>query len=392
MIDQEWQHLNLKFNPFEPAASGAPVSTNLWIPQSWELQIKELLDTIQNGQGVKAIAIEGEYGSGKTYLMRWLEQSEFPNRRIKPFFFDNPGVQFYDLANSLLRQIGRYEFSKALWEYVKPDIGPLQRSFFESEDSFTAWLSAVKRQKKQTESTNAIARAIRESKITSDEEIAYRFAMIVVESLDKPFFEYRDFIAGRKDALVAENEEANYFSAIIRALSLSGSVNGIGFLLDEFEEVSLQKRLSRKEAQDYLATLKRLLNVASQQDFWLVVSMTPQSGDISRQLEPALWERFTGQGQYQFVIPELSALEAEELLMVRLKGAYSNEGMPKLWPFADDVINSLTPVTYSSPRKLVKVAFYALAEAAKKHPPLPLKGSFVQKIENKVYPLDNKIK
>ena len=392
MTDQEMQYLGLKYNPFEPAASGAPVRTDLWIPKSWKQQIQDLLDTIQNGQGVKAIAIEGEYGSGKTYLMRWLAQNEFPIRRIRPFFFDNPGVQFYDLANSLLRQIGRYEFSKALWEYVKPDIGPLQRSFFESEDSFTAWLSAVKRQKKQNESTNAITRAIRESGITSDEEIAYRFAMIIVASLDKPFFEYRDFVAGRKDALVAENEEANYFAAIIRALSLTGSVSGISFLLDEFEEVSLQKRLSRKEAQDYLATLKRLLNVASQQDFWLVVSMTPQAAEISRQLEPALWERFTGQGQYQFVIPELSMAEAEELLMFRLEDSYSQENTPKLWPFEGDVINNLTPVTYSSPRRLVKVAFYAIAEAAKKHLALPLKGSFVHKIEYKVYPSDNKSK
>jgi hypothetical protein len=390
MNNQEREYLGLQYNPFEPAASGAPLRADLWIPQRWKQQIQDLLDTIQNGQGAKAIAIEGEYGSGKTYLMRWLEQTEFPIRRIRPYFFDNPGSQFYDLANSLLRQIGRYEFSKALWEYVKPDIGPLQRSFFESEDSFTAWLSAVKRQKKQTDSTNAIARAIRESGITSDEEIAHRFAMIVVASLDKPFFEYRDFVAGRKDALVAENEEAHYFSAIIRALSLTGSVTGICFLLDEFEEVSLQKRLSRKEAQDYLATLKRLLNVASQQDFWLVVSMTPQAADISRQLEPALWERFTGQGQYRFLIPELSETEAEELLMFRLEGAYSQKKKPKLWPFEGDVINNLTPVTYSSPRRLVKVAFYAIAEAAKKRVALPLKGSFVHKVENKVYPLENR--
>ena len=69
-----------------------------------------------------------------------------------------------------------------------------------------------------------------------------------------------------------------------------------------------------------------------------------------------------------------------------------NRKIGKTGPFESDVINNLTPVTYSSPRRLVKVAFYAIAEAAKKHLALPLKGSFVHKIEYKVYPSDNKSK
>jgi hypothetical protein len=386
MTQKELKYLGLNYNPFEPAASGAPVSGKLWIPKNWVDRIIKLLDTIESGQGAKALTIEGEYGSGKTYLMQWLAQTEFPRRRIRPYFFDNPGVHFYNLANSLLRQIGRYEFSKALWEYVKPDIGPLQRSFFESEDSFTAWLSAVKRQKKQIESTKAIARAIRASDITNDEEIAYRLSLIIIETIEKPYFEYRDFIAGRKDALVAENEEANYFSAIIRALYLTGSANGICFLLDEFEEISLQKRLTRKEAQDYLATIKRLLNVANHQNFWLVVSMTPQAADISRQLEPALWERFTGEGEYQFVIPELSKNDATELLEFRLNEARGKKDLPHLWPFEEGIIDHLTPATYSSPRRLVKVAFYVLSEAINKMTSLPISGTMIQKVESKVYP------
>ena len=35
---------------------------------------------------------------------------------------------------------------------------------------------------------------------------------MIVDTLDKPFFEYRDFVAGRQRMpLVAEKEEANYF-------------------------------------------------------------------------------------------------------------------------------------------------------------------------------------
>ncbi len=386
MNKQEMEYLGLKYNPFEPAASGAPVKSNLWIPTGWKNQITPILDTIEAGEGAKAMSIQGEYGSGKTYLMRWLELEELPNRRIRPFFFDNPGVQFYDLANSLLRQIGRYEFSKTLWEYLRPNIGPLQLSLFDSKDNFTSWLTAIKKQKRQEVAVAEVAKAVRASHITDDEEIAYRFARIIIETIDKPFFEYRDFVAGRKDTLVAEKEEANYFSAIIRTLYLTSSVGGVAFLLDEFEEISLQKRLSRKEAQDYLATLKRLLNVASQQNFWLILSMTPQAAEISRQLEPALWDRFTGQGHYQFVIPELSQNEAQELLAFRLQDAYMSDDKPYLWPFLPETINDLNPVTYSSPRRLVKIAFYTLTEAAIQKIELPIHGDFIRQVEDKVYP------
>ncbi len=383
----KWEALGLVYNPFEPAASGIPVQTDLWMPNKWKNEILSLLDTIQAGEGVKAIAIEGEYGSGKTYLMKWLELREFPRRRIRPFFFDNPEIRFYDLANSLLRQIGRYEYSKTLWEFVKPNIGPLQPSFFESQDSFIRWLTAVKRQKQEEKATQVLAASIRESQITNDEEIAYRFAKMIVQTLDKPYFEYRDFVAGRKDALVAERQEANYFSAIIRALYLTSSVTGIGFLLDEFEEISLQKRLSRKEAQDYLATLKRLLNVAHQQDFWLIVAMTPQAAAISEQLEPALWQRFTGKGEYQFVIPSLVEDEAKQLLQSRLKNAHVPGVKDAIWPFPPDAISYLTPVTYSSPRRLVQVAFYILTEALESGlKKLPITGEFISAIAEKVNP------
>jgi tetratricopeptide (TPR) repeat protein len=386
MTKNNWDALGLKYNPFEPAASGAPVRPQLWIPNSWKNQINSLLDTIEGGSGVKALAIEGEYGSGKTYLLKWLEQEGFPQLRIRPFYFDNPGVQFYDLANNLLRQLGRYEFAKALWEYIKPDIGPLQSSYFDTKDSFITWLSRVKRTKKQDEAIKIIAQSLKAKDITHDDEIAFRFGMLIVDTLDKPYFEYRDFVAGRKNALVAEKEEANYFHAIIRALYLTSSVTGICFLLDEFEEVSLQKRLSHKESQDYLATLKRLLNVASQQDFWLVVSMTPQAAAISQQLEPALWQRFTGNGQYQFVIPSLQKKDAEDLLAFRLADAKNDPGTHRLWPFSPNIIDSLTPVTYSSPRHLVKVAFYVLTEALKQSIKTPISENFINSIEQKVYP------
>jgi type II secretory pathway predicted ATPase ExeA len=363
-MDNQLERFGLRFNPFEPAASGAPLGLELWIPERWRTRMQGLLDTLEGGQGVKALAIQGEYGSGKTYLLRWLELAELPHRRIRPYFFDNPGVQFYDLANRLLRQVGRYEFAKMLWEYVK-------------------------KFKRQDDALSVMAKAIRGRDIALDEEIAYRLAQIVVGTLDRPYFEYRDFVAGRKGAVVAEKEEAPYFTALIRILKEAGHSAAIAFLVDEFEEISLQKRLTKKQAYDYLATMKRLINVARDEDFWLIVSMTPEAAGKIQQLEPSLWDRFTSHGDYEFQIPPLSEGEATELLRWRLREArLPREGPPiPDFPFPEDFASILRPTTISLPRRLVKVAFYAIAEAQQKPDmTVPFTLEFLRQIEERVYP------
>lgn len=380
-------HCGLRFNPFEPAASGAPLGVELWVPERWRAGMRTLLDTLTGSHGVKAVAIKGEYGSGKTYFLRWLEYVELPKRyRIRPYFFDNPGVQFYDLANSLLRQVGRYEFSKMLWEYASPELPGLQMTLF--EEGLLPWLRSVTRFKREQEATSVLADKIRQNGITADEEIAYRLAQVVVGTLERPYFEYRDFVAGRKDAVVAEKEEAPYFAAVIRILQKAGHADAIAFLMDEFEEISLQKRLTQKQAYDYLATMKRLINVARDENFWLIVAMTPESANKLQQLEPSLWDRFTSQGQYEFEIPPLSGEEATELIRERLKVA-RNDGGPfgPDFPFPADFASVLRPTTISSPRRLVKVAFYAVAEAQKDASTLvPFSSEFLKGIEERVYP------
>ena len=106
------RNLKLQSNPFEPSATGAPLTGKLRPAIALKRRVVRLLDVHSTGEGVKAIIIVGEYGIGKTCLLQWLHREEFPRRLIKSFYFDNPGVQFYDLANRLLRTIGRKDFAK----------------------------------------------------------------------------------------------------------------------------------------------------------------------------------------------------------------------------------------------------------------------------------------
>src|SRR5579884_745976 len=374
--------LNLTINPFEPAATGAPVDS-LWIPDSWQNRLDQIIEMLEHSQGAKAVAIAGEYGSGKSYILRWLEREALPKLRIKPFYFDNPGSQFYALANSLLRQIGRKDFSKSLWELASVFVEGYQRSLFAS--GFEDFLKTGQSGRRHEQILAELQSAVLKAQITKDEEIAHCLARIVGETARKPYFEYRDFVTG-KGSLVAEREEAPYFGAILTTLRLAGGIKAVAFLIDEFEEISLQKRLSRREAHDYLATLKRLINLTSGEDLWLFVAMTPDAVEKTRMLEPSLWERFTTQGKYQFNIPELNTTDAQDLVAERLKSVRAVKERRRLFPFPDNFADHLTPATYSSPRRLIKFCFYAISSSDTTQ--LPFSAMYLKRVEQEALGTD----
>ena len=381
--------LGLEFNPFEPSASGAPLGSELVPPAPLEERAHHLLDRLRTGHGVKAIVVIGEYGTGKTCLLRWLHDRILPERRIKSFYFDNPGVQFYDLANALLRTVGRKDFAKLIWEYAGPHVPALyQGNLF--QHGFEEYLSAPIRSRSKPDIADPLQQAVMEAGITADEQIAHCLARIVTDAVRRPYFEYRDFIPRQIGSLVAEAEEAPYFGAILKTIARGSNAEGIAFLIDEFEEIGLQKRLTKRAAHDYLATLKRLINLAQSEenDFWLVLSMTPDAYERTRELDPALGERLSGQ-EHEIHIDPLDPEAALALMRARMDAARP-EGSSRrgsLFPFPEGVPFMRT--TFSNPRRLVKTCFYAVARADH-HTPLPFSSSYLQDVESGLYPSDGR--
>lgn len=373
----------LEFNPFEPSAAGPPLKGMLSPPTALAEQTHKILDAHQTGDGTKALIVTGEYGTGKTCLLRWLHTDVLPNRRIKSFYFDNPGVQFYDLANALLRTIGRKDFAKFIWELAGGLVSaPYTPDMFQS--GFEAYVTEQSKRPQPDCLTQPLQEAIRAAGITTDEEIAHCLARIVTDAVRKPYFEYRDFVPRQKGSLVPEAEEAPYFRAILKTISRGTNAQAIAFLIDEFEEIGLQKRLTRRASHDYLATLKRLINLAESPDleFLIVLSMTPDSYQTTVEMNPALAERFAN----RISIEDLSRQGAAALIRARLSAARSdsaNRANASLSPFPDDI--NFRPVTYSNPRRLVKTCFYAISDATDTTP-VPFSDSYLQSIEEKYYP------
>ena len=376
--------LKLAYNPFEPAATGPPLSgAPLFVPATTRQRAEEIIETLEKGTGVKALVVAGEYGSGKSCLLQWLNKEVFPTRQIRSFYFDNPGVQFYDLANRLLRTIGRKDFAKFIWELAGAHSTGYQPGLF--HDGYEKYLSAWSPRQRSSQVTARLQDGIIKAGVTSDEEIAHCLARIVTEVVKKPYFDYRDFVPRQKGSMVPEGEEAPYFRAILKTIAKGMSADGTAFVIDEFEEIGLQKRLTRRAAHDYWATLKRLVNLTHDEGikFWLVLSMTPDAYVTTESLDPSLMERISGN---TIQINALPWAEARSLLLSRLQAARHNElGITpdSLFPFPDSG-ELFRGTTYSNPRRLVKVCFRAIAEA-NDETSVPFESVYLRKVENELY-------
>jgi len=383
-LEERWQDYELKRNPFPPAASGVGIGEKLNIPKTWETKITHLLDLLMGSKGPKAFPLIGRYGSGKTYLLRWLEQ-RFAKKDILPYFFDNPGLQFYDLANTLMKKVGRYEFSKALWELSKKSLYMLQPRLIEL--NFEEWLGSIASQAERESATRDLMKVYLDLQLTDNEEIAFKLAKIVTGTVKKPYFDYRDFVAGGKESLVAEKAEAPYFRALIRALIKINNVSGVVFLLDEFEEVSSGRRMSKRQGHEYLSTLRRLINLSEAENLWIIMAITEEGAKTTEEIEPGLWERFTEKGQYRFAIEPLNLQEAESLL----KWWFDKERLEKakkgdLFPFPDGTTSLLKKRAVLYPRTLVRFSFFLLSEGISSKEEAPFRTEFVQQVIDKMYP------
>jgi len=378
---EKLQRQGLKYNPFPPATTGVAFIDEASLPPSWESELRQRLDHLAGAVGDKALIIVGGYGMGKTFILHWVASKVLPAERIQPYFFDNPGVAFYDLANRLLRQVGRYELSKALWEMLyrpqaspdtQPHLVPLR---------FPDWLAILRDREARNNAMQVLSRAMRDAHLATDEEIAYRFARVIVDTRERPYYEYRDFVPRSPSTLVAEREEAAYFRTLVRVLINVLEVEGIAFLIDEFEDVALGRRLSRKQTSEYIATMRRLLDTAKEENLWVILSMTPEGFDQTNRLDPSLVERFT----QRYDIQPLSDEEAQGLVLQRLRPART-EPRDDLWPFADGSLECLRPTTRSIPRRLIKVLWQALALAAEVGQSPPIPGERLREAEEIIYP------
>ncbi|OQX78994.1 MAG: hypothetical protein B6D56_08000 [Candidatus Omnitrophica bacterium 4484_70.1] len=294
-----------------------------------------------------------------------------------------------------MRRLGRYEFSKALWERCKEYLSQ-HKTLRLFPLSFKEFLNLFKTKSEREKEVQELQKIIKEKiQLTDDEEVAYRFGLMIVETASKPYFSYRDFAAGSKNSLVAEKQEPKYFKAVIKAICEVYNVEGVAFLIDEFEEVAFPKRMTKKKIYEYLITLRRLIDISEEENLWIVLAMVPSAMDETKVMDTALWERLTHQQlETMLTLEPLNEDECINLLIWWFDRVREKNSQYKgtLFPFSDDFRKLLKRPEIRHPRPLIKIGFFTLSRAENKKIEPPISIKFIQKVIDELYPPKNEKK
>jgi GTPase SAR1 family protein len=405
----ELSELCLKENPFPQSGTGLTLKTNEkgYFSEKLEEKLDDDIRKLMTSEGrEKILPVIGEYGTGKTSFITNLVKEKFIDRDYKVFYFQNPGVQLYDLANSLLREVGRVEFAKSLFELVS--VGMLKDTIFQfvqdfSEDdqkatlNFSSWIESANTKEKRRDKIKRLQDGILKSdlKITQDEEIAYKLATMILDTRDRAYFDYRDFVTTGKGSYVAEREEPKYFTALIKILKEIYNVRGIVFIIDEFEDVVAQSRMPLFKQTYYLQTLKHLYDLSKSEDFVLVLAMTPQSLEPLKQNDEALYQRLSPDSPYAIKLEEINSDEINKTIefYVNERGRSDDcKSKSKLFPFPENIgeiiLNERSGVTL---RQIIKLSHFLVARAAtEENVTLPFEEPFILDTLKLVFPGDEK--
>ena len=399
-MDKYFESIDLTQNPFPPAASGLGgiLMGKAYIPSILANKIDDFYERMSgNPNGVKIFPIIGEYGSGKTAVLNGYLRFFFEEKNIKVIYFDNPGVEFYDLADTLMRALGRYEFAKALWEMAKPHLEKKDYQPRLFSQSFDDYLSELKYFSEINSEIVKIQSVLKDDlHLTDDDEVAAKLGKLIVETKKKTYFDAKDF-AIRGDSLAPVRQEARFFSAIVKAIIKIYNVTGVAFLIDEFEEIAISEIISRQKKYSYFTTLRRLVDFAELENLWIAVSMTNDAQAVFVKENPALWQRFSNNEQSTISLVPFEKGQIREWLIwwlnrYRIDGKNSKH-YNSIFPFQDDFEEPfMLDAKRRVPRILVKSFFNILAEAQQKS--LAADGfttKFVSETLNKIFPVRSEV-
>lgn len=397
-----FKDLCLVENPFPPSGTALELRSQEYgyFPESNITKLKENIRKLNSTpQAIKTFSVIGEYGSGKTTFLINKVNNELTSYKFKVFNFQNPGVQLYDLADALLRSIGRVEFAKGLFELVSVGlINGTIHQYLSPDDkrealNFSNWIEQARSKEQKTKMINKLQSAIKNSKynITDDEEIAHKLASLIIETRERSYFDYRDFVSS-KGSYVAEKEEPKYFLALIRVLKELYNSYGIAFVIDEFEDVIARSRMPAFKQADYLRTLKHLFDLSKDEAFWLVLAMTPKSAKDLQQYEPALYERLGPESQYSIFLeyPDEKDINGIVRFYVDVRGRDKECGQKhsEMFPFPENFGEIIKETKRDlTLRQIIKIAHFIVAKALnEENVKIPLTSKYIASTILEVYP------
>jgi hypothetical protein len=333
--------LKLQFNPFP--LTGIAREDVVFPPLSKNLStlVLEYLKSTYKQQEFRGLAIVGDYGMGKSHLLKFLnlkinlilgsQDKQLPSMAV---YIENPGTRPGHLIESVLEHVGRDKFAKYLSHVVLAEIrdsykkngksfaesllSPMMRYLHNEKEVSNIFsepnLSNLKRFVETAEKAGAdrskleeFSRKVIALKVVDNCEASKQLTNLL---FGDEMTVHQSWDAITQDVQTKKSSEASlneFLKGVITILRAQG-FGHLYVLLDEFEDIITSGKLSKPKAAEYLGVVKLFVN-ENIPEISMIIGVSPAGWEQTKAISPALASRFQ-----DAVLPQLTEQEAKELV------------------------------------------------------------------------------
>jgi Cdc6-like AAA superfamily ATPase len=383
----KYDKLQLPGNPFPIASISSPDFAYGFGPlreEHMDVILSFLRSTIAKGR-FSGLRIVGDYGFGKTHILRWLEDAinKSPGGRLAAVYVQNPGASSRELIYEITRAMGEESLRKRIWYLVLKKF----QSKAGAKDQGSGFLKGLMKTGQLSllfEDTREEDPSVLFSEVliinyrdflrkfaeldldfqklyqfgqqvigaaTGNVEMATRFmefAIRVEEEGGQPWIRLIDSKT-RSTPFVPQRE---HLRAILRILRENG-ISHLYVLLDEFEDVALLT-LTPKKRKEYVTSLRSLIEENLTSGFSMALAITNPGWKQMTRDYPGIKDRFN----FRINLSPLRSQEIEELIRRYLKAVRKEthfEPLDDLYPFSRSAIGIIRKSSKGNPRTIISI-------------------------------------
>jgi len=380
IIEKDYSSLGLKFNPFPVA--GLPRYPLPPLDDEVSEKISFFIRSTYTREEYGGLAIVGDFGMGKTHLMKYIQFliDELTRHKEIDFtavtcFIDRPEDTPQKVIHKVVEEIGldnirkyiwkilidKFEEDKAFYEKFRSKGTLLLQSKEEWDNLFeepvkSNYLEFLKRFRDVGGNFKKLqehARDIIKEEIVRDSALADRYLNLILFAEEKEADVSWDILAGYISKKDVQRKEIMFLRSIVEILRRVG-FKQLYVFIDEFEDIVLLKgaRLT-----NYLLTLNTLIN--RERKWAVTVSLTEDTLKIIKEKSPPLYDRLTS---YEVILRPLSEEKSKKLLINYLNLARESDE-DSFSPFSEESIKEMFRISRGNYRSFILLAHNAIEVA-----------------------------
>ena len=380
IIEKNYSSLGLKFNPFPVA--GLPRYLLRPLDDEVSEKISHFIRSTYTREEYGGLAIVGEYGMGKTHLMKYIQFliDELTRHKEIDFtavtcFIDRPEDTPQKVIHKVVEEIGLDNIRKYIWK-ILIDKFEEDKAFYEKfrskgtlllqskeewdnlfeepvKSNYLEFLKQFRDVGGNFKKLQEHARDIIKEEIVRDSALADRYLNLILFAEEKEAEVSWDILAGYISKKDVQRKEIMFLRSIVEILRRVG-FKQLYVFIDEFEDISLLKgaRLT-----NYLLTLNTLIN--RERKWAVTVSLTENTLKIIKEKSPPLYDRLTS---YEVILRSLSEEKSKKLLINYLNLARERDE-DSFSPFSEESIKEMFRISRGNYRSFILLAHNAIEVA-----------------------------